>query len=170
MNVNLLQMLRFVHIVSASIWVGTAVTLGFFVYPVLLTGDPANTRFLRQIMIGRKLAFFLSLVMLLVILSGGYLYWKDFRGVPMVGFDRRTLDYTLGAFFGILAAIVGLSVNMPTGMRIGAVSDSVGAGAPTIEQSNELARLSRKLLIATRCIAILTLGSAALMALARYAI
>ena len=42
MSNNLLQLLRFIHIVAATFWVGTAITLGFFVYPVLLTGDLAK--------------------------------------------------------------------------------------------------------------------------------
>lgn len=169
MNTDLLQLLRFIHIVAAVFWVGAAVTMGFFVFPVLLTGDLGTTRLTRQIMMGRKLAIILPVVTLLVVISGGYLYWIDFPNMSMSVFTPRALDYTLGAFLGIVALIVGFSINMPTGIKLTAVMDSIGTASPTIEQSNEIARLSRKLLIATRCIAILTLGSAALMALARYA-
>jgi len=169
MDLNLLQLLRFIHIVAASFWVGTAVTLGFFVYPVLLTGEPGTTRLIRQIMMGRKLAAVIPVAMILVVLSGVYLYWIDFPRMSMVSFDRRALDYTLGGFLGIVALVVGFSVNMPTGIKLTAVMDSIGAGSPTAGQTNELGRLSRKLLIATRCVAILALGGAALMALARNA-
>jgi uncharacterized membrane protein len=169
MDSNMLQLLRFIHIVAATLWVGTAVTLGFFVYPVLLNGDLANMRIIRQIMLGRKLATMMPVTMLLVVLSGAYLYWIDFPNMSMMHLDPRSLDYTLGAFFGIVALITGFSVNMPTGVRMTAVMDSIGAGNPTIEQTSEIARLSRKLIIATRCVAILAAGSAGLMALARYA-
>lgn len=169
MDINLLQLLRFIHIVAGSVWVGTAVTMGFFVLPVLLTGNPATAAHLKQIMLGRKLAMFLPLSMVLVVLSGGYLYWLDFPNMAGATFDRRALDYTLGAFLGILAAIVGVFVTMPTGMKLGAIVDSIGSGAPSAGQSNELARLSRKMLIGARSNAVLLLGAVALMALARYA-
>lgn len=178
MDLTLLQLLRFIHIVSASFWVGTAATLGFFVYPVLLTGDTGTTRLMGQIMIKRKLAAVIPVTMLLVVLSGAYLYWIDFPNMSMAPgpngetfalLSKRGLDYTLGGFFGIVALIVGFSVSMPTGIRLTAVMDSIGAGSPTADQSSELARLSRKLIIATRCVAILALGGAALMALARHA-
>lgn len=169
MDANLLQLLRFIHIVSASFWVGTSVTLAFFVYPALLTGDVGGARFLRQIMLQRKLAMVVVIVMLLAVLSGGYLYGADLASMWSPALTRRGLDYTLGGFFGILAFIVVLSVNAPTGLKLGAIVDSIGAENPTVEQSNQLSRLSRKLIIATRCVAILLLGSAALMALARNA-
>ena len=124
---------------------------------------------MREIMFGRKLAAVIPVTMLLVVLSGAYLYWIDFPNMSMAYFDRRSLDYTLGAFLGIVALITGFSVNMPTGLRLTAVMDSIGTGNPTIEQSGAIARLSRKMIVATRCVAILALGGAALMALARYA-
>ncbi len=169
MNVNLLQILRFIHIVSSAFWVGGAVTLGFFVFPVLLNGNPAPGAYLKQIMMGRKLAMFLTLTLVLAVLSGGYLYRLDFPKMGGAAFNPRALDYTLGAFLGILAAVVALFVNMPTGMKLGTVVDTIGSGAPSVEQTNELTRLSRKLIIATRSVAILLLGAAALMSLARYA-
>ena len=169
MTIHLLQMLRFIHIVASVFWVGAAATMGFFVLPVLLSGDLGGTRLARQIMMGRKLAVVLPVITLLVVISGGYLYWMDFPNMSMSTFNPRALDYTLGAFFGIVAMIVGFSINMPTGIKLTAVMDSAGTGSPTVEQSSEIARLSRKLLIATRSIAILTLGAAALMALARNA-
>ena len=169
MDLTLLQLLRFIHIVSGAFWVGTAVTLAFFVFPALLAGETSGGRYLKQIMMQRKLAPVITVAMLLVILSGGYLWRLDFPHISGGTFDRRTLDYTLGAFLGILAAIVGLFVNMPTGMKLGAVVDSIGTGVPSVESSEQAARLSRKLLIATRCIAILLLGAVSLMALARYA-
>lgn len=169
MDLNLLQLLRFVHIVSAAFWMGCAVTLGFFVNPTILTADVAGARLLKRLMMERKLAVYLPLSVILAILSGFWLFRIDFPDMATMTSSRRALDYTLGAFFGVLAFIVGVSVNLPTGKKIVILGDFVGTAAPTVEQSNELARLSRRLLISNRCTAILALGAAALMALARYA-
>lgn len=169
MDANLLQLIRFVHIVSASVWVGIAVTLAFFVNPTLLDGSIDGARTMKAIMMRRKLVMWLLFVVLLAIASGLRLYRIDFPHLSSATFDRRALDYTLGGFFAITAFIVGITINIPTGRKIAALADAVGPGSPTAEQNNELVRLSRRLIIASRSTAILTLGAAALMALARYA-
>lgn len=169
MDLNLLQLLRFVHIVSAAFWMGCAVTLGFFVNPTILTADVAGAQLLKRLMMQRKLAVYLPLSVILAMVSGFWLFRIDFPDMATMTYSRRGLDYTLGAFFGVLAFIVGVTVNLPTGKKIAILGDFVGTAAPTTEQSNELARLSRRLLISNRSTAILTLGAAGLMALARYA-
>jgi uncharacterized membrane protein len=168
MNPTLLQVLRLVHVLSASFWVGTAATLGFFVMPAVLASDITAARFLTRVMIQRKLRIYILFAMLLTLLSGTYLYWHDFGGMgPPV--TRAQVDFSLGGLFGLLAGLVIIFVNAPTGMKLAAVMDSVGTGVPTEDQADHITRLSRKLLIATRSVAILTLGAAALMALARFA-
>lgn len=169
MDFSLLQLLRFVHIIAASFWVGCAVTLAFFVNPALLTGDIRSAQMLKRMMMRRKLGVYLPVAVLLALISGFWLYRIDFPNMSAGMLTKRQVDYTLGAFLGILAFIVGISINLPTGAKIAALGDFVGDGTPTADQSNELARLSRKLLISTRSTAILALGGAALMALARFA-
>ncbi|MDQ6718120.1 MAG: hypothetical protein M3Z17_07210 [Gemmatimonadota bacterium] len=169
MDISLLQVLRFVHIVSASFWVGCAVTLGFFVNPALLNGEIGGARTLKSLMLGRKLGTWLPIAVLVALASGIWLYRIDFTQMSGGTFTKRQLDYTLGAFLGVLAFIVGVSINLPTGGKIAALADFVGTGTPTADQSNELVRLSKKLIVATRSTAILTLGAAGLMALARFA-
>ncbi len=164
-----LQLLRFTHIVSASFWVGSAATLAFFVYPALLAPGSGGMPALRDIMRRRRLTLFLMGSMLISIASGLTLYWHDFGrmfGGPM---SRQALDLALGGFLAILAGIVGVFVNMPAGMQLGAISSSVGPGGPTPEQADHISRLGARILIGMRCISILTLGAAALMAVARYA-
>lgn len=169
MDVSLLQVLRFVHIVSTSFWVGCAVTLGFFVNPIFLNGDIAGAQMLKRLMLGRKLGTWLPIAVLVALASGIWLYQIDFTQMSGATFTKRQLDYSLGAFLGVLAFIVGVSINLPTGVKIAALSDFVGTGTPTADQSSELVRLSKKLIVATRSTAILTLGAAGLMALARNA-
>ena len=169
MDISLLQLLRFVHIISASFWVGCAVTLAFFVNPVFLDGEIAGAQTLKRLMLGRKLGTWLPIAVLVALASGIWLYRIDFTQMSGTAFTKRQLDYTLGAFLGLLAFIVGISINLPTGGKIAALGDFVGAGTPTADQSSELVRLSRKLIVSTRSTAILTLGAAGLMALARNA-
>lgn len=169
MNPYLLQLLRVVHIVSAAFWLGAASTLAFFVFPTLLASELTGVRLMRQIMVERKLRVYTILAMLLTIGSGIYLYW--YRFAPMSGPPRTSheLDYALGGLLGLLAGLVMLIVNMPTARKLSGIVGKLGTTAPSSDQGAEIVRLARKLLIATRSIAILTLGAAALMALARYA-
>ena len=169
MDISLLQVLRFVHIVSGAFWVGCAVTLAFFIHPIFLDGDIAGARMLKRLMLGRKLGTWLPLAVMIALASGLWLYRIDFTQMSGGAFTRRQLDYTLGGFLAILGFIVGISINMPTGGKIAALGDFVGTGAPTAEQSAELVRLSKKLVVSGRSTAILTLGAAGFMALARFA-
>jgi hypothetical protein len=88
------------------------------------------------------------------------------NGAPQT---RGQLDYALGAALGVLAGLVMIFVTAPTGSKLSTLIGSVGAGAPTTEQGAEIVRLARRMIIGVRSIAILTLGAASLMALARYA-
>lgn len=169
MDGNLLQLLRLVHILGGAFWLGCAVALGFFVNPALLTGDAGSARRLKHIMVGARLGVILPLVVILTIASGLWLYRIDFPHMDMQHLTRRALDYTLGAFLAVIAFIVGVSLNIPTGSKIGVLADAIGDATPTADQSAELVRLSRKLLISSRAAAVLTLGAGAFMALARYA-
>ncbi len=169
MDVNLLQVLRLVHIICGAFWLGCGVTLGFFVNPALLTGDVGSARRLEHIMMRGKLGAILPVTVILAIASGLWLYRIDFPQMQMQFFTRRALDYTLGGFLAIIAFIVGISINLPTGSKIAVLANAIGSASPTAEQGAELARLSRKLLISSRAAAILTLGAGAFMALARFA-
>ncbi|MBA3646899.1 MAG: hypothetical protein H0W63_12100, partial [Gemmatimonadaceae bacterium] len=116
-----------------------------------------------------KLGAILPVTVILAIASGLWLYRIDFPQMQIEFFTRRALDYTLGGFLAIIAFIVGISINLPTGSKIAVLANAIGPASPTAEQGAELARLSRKLLISSRAVAILTLGAGAFMALARFA-
>lgn len=169
MDVSLLQLLRLVHVLGGAFWLGCAVTLGFFVNPALLTGDVVSAQRVKHVMVRAKLGVILPVAVILAIVSGLWLYRIDFPHMRMDTITPRAIDYSLGAFLAIVAFIVGVSVNMPTGSKIAVLADAIGPAAPTTEQSAELVRLSRKLLISSRATAVLTLGAGAFMALARYA-
>lgn len=168
MEVNLLQLLRLVHILSGAFWLGCGVTLAFFVNPALLTGDVGSAQRLKRIMVGGKLGAALPIAAILTIGSGLWLYRIDFPHLQMQTLTPRAFDYAMGGFFAIITFIVGVSVNLPTGSKLEVLTDAIGTVTPTADQGAELARLSRKLLISSRAAAILMLGAGAFMALARF--
>lgn len=168
MEVNLVQLLRLVHILFSAFWLGCGATLAFFVNPALLTGDVASAQRLKRIMAGGKLGMALPIAALLAMASGFWLYRIDFPQMQMQTLTPRAFDYAMGGFFAIITFIVGVSVNLPTGSKLGVLADAIGSAEPTAEQGAELARLSRKLLISSRAGGILILGAGAFMALARF--
>jgi uncharacterized membrane protein len=168
MELDLVQVLRLVHILCGAFWLGCAVTLGFFVAPALLNGEVLGAQKLKHIMVRGRLGVILPVVVILAIVSGLWLYRIDFPHMQMQHLTPRALDYTLGGFLAIIAFVVGISINSPTGSKIAVLADAMDPAAPTASQDAELVRLSRKLLISARATGILTLGAGAFMALARY--
>lgn len=168
-NPYLLQTLRVVHILSASFWLGAASTLAFFVMPALVAAEMTGVRLMKEIMIVRHLRIYTLLAMLLTIGSGAYLLSQGPVGMHGPPQTRGQLDYALGGLLGVLAGLVLLFVMAPTGSKLSSLVQSFGAGSPTTEQGTEVVRLVRRMLIGARSIAILTLGAASFMALARYA-
>ena len=75
MNENALMIvLRLVHILGGIFWVGTAVLIAWFFIPAHRSTGAAGMIFIQELMIRRKLRFYLTLAMILTILSGLGMY------------------------------------------------------------------------------------------------
>ena len=78
--------------------------------------------------------------------------------------------YGAGGVFAILAILIGVTVNMPTAKRLGALMASIQAsgGPPSPEQQGVLQALQARLGTAVRVVAALLVLATAAMAVARY--
>ncbi len=164
-------LLRLIHIVIGVCWVGGVVFLTVFLLPTVRAIGPAGGQVMHQLMDVRKLSNFMLGGALLTILSGFTLYWND-----SVGFSTQWMGsgpgrmFGLGGVLGLVTAIIGGSVNAPTGKRLSALTAEIRAsgGPPSAEQAAELQRLQQKMTVASKAAAVLLLLATAAMASARY--
>ncbi|HLB08721.1 MAG TPA: hypothetical protein VK617_04255 [Gemmatimonadaceae bacterium] len=162
---------RFIHVVAGVIWAGALIFIPWFVLPAIRATGPAGGTFMQQIVRVQKLPLYLMTLMALTILSGLSLFWLNVRASGEAWMHTgpgRT--FSLGGALAILAALLGIVVNMPTAGKMSAISASVQASGapPSAAQAAELARLQNRLNRAGQAAAVLVLLAVACMGVARY--
>ena len=161
--------LRLIHIVMGSLWFGSVAYTASFTMPSLAKSGPAGAVVMDQLVRVLKLPRAMMTYMALTILSGLGLMGMV-SGGPDWFRSRFGMGISTGAALAIVASLVGVTVNMPTGRKVGALAMQIqasGAG-PTAEQAAEMARLQARMSAATRATAVLLGLAAAAMGTARY--
>jgi uncharacterized membrane protein len=166
-----LYALRTLHIVVGVFWVGTVVFMAAFLAPSVRAAGPAGGAVLQQLMGVRRLPLWIMGAMVVTLLSGLGLYWRD-----SAGFQSAWLGSGAGRVFGlggavaIAASILGMAINMPTARRLTEISGRLQAAGrpPTPEEQAALAALHARLSRASVVAAVLLVTATLLMAIARY--
>lgn len=163
----LIVILRLLHVVSGAVWVGAVVFTAFFLMPTVAAAGPGGGAFMREFG-KRKIPQFMMSLMAVTLLSG----------LALMGVIASRSDGTwfsspmgrvisLGAAIAIIAALYGVVVNRPVGMRMQKLGAEI-QGQPSPAQAAEMQTLQAKLLKASQVVAVLLLLSVAAMAAARY--
>ena len=166
-----LYALRILHVVVGVFWVGTVVFMAAFLTPSLRAAGPAGGAVIQQLMGARRLPLWIMGAMVLTLLSGFGLYWRD-----SAGFQSAWLSSGAGQVFGLggavalAASILGTAINMPTARRLTDISGRLQAAGrpPTPDEQATLATLQARLSRASVVAAVLLVAATALMAVARY--
>jgi uncharacterized membrane protein len=166
-----LYALRILHIVVGVFWVGTVVFMAAFLAPSVRAAGPAGGAVLQQLMGIRRLPLWIMGAMVVTLLSGLGLYWRD-----SAGFQSAWLGSGAGRAFGlggavaIAASILGMAINMPTARRLTEISGRLQAAGrpPTPEEQAALGALQARLSRASVVAAVLLVTATLLMAIARY--
>lgn len=171
MSPYLIGILRAVHVLAASFWLGANILNGFFLIPALRDAGPAGGQVSRQLIQVRRLPIYVNVGAVLVIVSGAVLIWNVSGGLSAYWFASRFgVLLSIGATAAIMSAIHGQLVTGPTAARMARVAAQAQAagGPPAPEVVAELGGLQRRLEHAAKLGAILNAVAAVLMASARY--
>lgn len=162
---------RLIHILAGAFWVGTALFTAFFLMPSLRAVGPAAGPVMEQIGQVRRLPLYMMGAMILTILSGIALYWRDSAGFSGAWMRSGTgITFSTGGLLGILVAILGMAVVTPATRRLGMLAASMRAagGPPSPEVMAEMQALQARTTSLTRLASFLLLLATAAMAVARY--
>lgn len=167
----LLLVLRLVHIVLGSVWVGIVVFNTIFLGPAVqeLGSDGGKVM---GVLVRRGMMTFLPIVALGTILSGVWLLWK-----VSLGFNEHYFHTAAGhAFAGggamaIIAYLIGITLLRPSMLRAGALAQGMAQVTDETERSarqRQIQILRSRARRSGQVVATLLLLSTAAMAVGRY--
>ena len=149
--------LRLVHIFSGIFWVGTAFFFALFFEPTIKAAGAEGGKVMGRLTL-TKFPLAMTIASLLTVVAGVLLYLDASGGLQASWiFSLSGLALTIGGSAGILAFLLGLTVQGPSAARMSALQKGIqAAGAPpTSDQMQELQRLQERIAIASRWGAVL---------------
>jgi len=159
----LIIILRLVHIFGGVAWAGASFFVGGVISPMVQSDESARP-FMQKLNTRSKFYPYMALMATLTLLSGLILYWmlSGFRADFIT--SGRGLTLTIGSLAGLIAWIMGMTNQQPTGKRMKAlvaqIESSDGPPQPAqIEEMKSLAeKLSRDGILSTILISISLIG------------
>jgi uncharacterized membrane protein len=164
-----LLILRFIHIVGGTLWVGSAFLSFFFLMPAIAQSGPAGGQVMMNLQ-KRKLFTFLPVVAILTMLSGLRL-----MQIVSGGFNASYFQTGPGRVFSmaggiaILAFLIGIFVSRPAAMKMAKMQQAAASDEVTKSKiQEEVKALQRRAGLSGTIVTWMLALSAAGMALARY--
>lgn len=164
-----LLVLRFVHVLCGTFWVGSGVYTGVFLAPALASSG-VNAGQLFAALAKRRLFAALPIVALLTMISGFRLVWIASGG----SFGDYASSASGGAYLSsgvaaIVAFVLSLAVSRPSSVRAGRLTAALqSASAERASIERQLATLRRRASISSTAALALLVLCAAGMSVARY--
>lgn len=171
MNVYLLNLLRFVHVVAGILWAGAAISYMFFVKPSVKSIGTAGPQFMQHLMQRRKYPLFMISTSLLTVVAGGALLWFISGGLNLGWITTGPgLGFTIGSLAALVAFLVGTFGIGPTAGQMSVLGGQIAASGngPTAEQVNLMQVLEKRLSRVEQVDFIMLVISMLTMATARY--
>lgn len=171
MNIYLLNLLRFAHVVGGILWAGAAISYLFFVKPSVKSIGPAGPQFMQNMTQRRRYPIFMMVTSLLTVLAGGVLYWMLSGGLTLAwAATGPGLGFTIGSVAALVAFFLGALGIGPTAGQIGALDGRIAASGqgPTPQQIDRMRGLEKKLSTLENTEFVLLVIALVTMATARY--
>ena len=167
--ITLMLLLRLLHILAGTFWVGATLVNAYFLLPSVRAVGPSAAPVMIQIMQQRRMQLWLNVAMSVAILAGLGLFGVH-ESSAHGAFSRSRMGMVLlvGAVLAIAAAGVGGAMVQPAGRKLGAIAQRAGSGPPAADARGEVAALQARVGRGVNIMAVLLLLSAAAMAAARY--
>jgi hypothetical protein len=161
--------LRVIHIVSGTLWVGAAIFITLFIEPTVHKAGAEGGRFMARLATETSLVKYMIISSLLTVLTGVTLYGLDSRLTLSWIMTREGVIFTVGALAGLAAYVTGQFVISPTAARIGNLGQemAVAGGPPTSFQLTEMSNLQNRAIRSGRLELVLMVISVVGMAGAR---
>jgi uncharacterized membrane protein len=171
MNIYLILILRFVHIIASVCWAGGAFIFFLFVEPTAKDLAPTGMQFIQHMVNKRRYSIFMAISSTLTVLTGALLLWQFAHGRWLAYMQTGPgLGFIIGSVVGAVVYFIGMFGVKPRAERMAKIGDEIQAtgGAPTPAQGAELQKLDKEMSTLGYADFVLVALSLALMATARY--
>lgn len=171
MNIYILNLLRFVHVVAGILWGGAAISYLFFVKPSVTAIGAAGPQFMKNLMERRKYPIFMISTSLLTVLAGAILFWFSSGGFNAAWMSSGPgIGFTIGSVAALIALLAGGMGVGPTSEKMAALGGQIAASGkgPTPGQAAQMEALEKRLNLAEQVDFIMLVIAMLTMATARY--
>lgn len=168
MNAEIL-ILRVVHILGGTFWVGAAVFMSFFLIPAAAQAGAAGSQVMANLQ-KRKFMVILPIIAVLTILSG-FRLMQIVSGGFAPGYFRTGSGhaYSISAVFAIAALLIGVIVSRPAHQKLAKLSLAAVSDKTSKELiQSEIKKLHTRATNSSAAATMLVILSALGMAIARY--
>jgi hypothetical protein len=166
-----LIVLRVVHFVGGTCWLGGAIIFHLFLEPTAKATAPGSRQFMQYFIVRRHYSMYMGISSLLTILSGALLLWHSSSGLDVHWITSGPgMVLSLGSGLGIIALGMGFFILAPTAKRLMGLGQAIQAagGPPLPEQVSEIHHLETRMNQVGWTEFALMLVSLLTMAVARY--
>lgn len=168
---ELLTILRLLHILPGVLWAGWAFALPLFIEPATRAAGPAGGAFMQALTGKTPLVKVMSWAPVLVITSGIWLLWLVSNGLDpdWLATTHGAVLFT-GSILGISAFVGGMLFIRPLAVNMGKIGAQIAASGapPTPEQQAALGTIRDQMRRNTRVIGIILALCVTCMSTARY--
>ena len=166
----ILILVRLIHILAGSFWVGSALMLTFFVSPTAGATLDAGQKFMRHFMTQTRFNLVMWSSALLAVAAGLTLYWIDSEGFTSAWMHSGPgIGFGTAAFFALMGLVTGIiqGRNSNSLAQLGGQIQSQGK-PPSADQAAHLQKLGKALAIGGQLNAAFLILATIGMAIARY--
>lgn len=164
---NLIIVLRLIHIFSAIFWVGSALTMAYFVAPSVRATAEAGQKFMAYLVTQSKITNIITVSAILTVLAGVSLYWLDSGGLSSAWMKSSAgIGFGIGGAAGILALIFGAIFGKNIS-ALGTIFSKI-QGKPTPEQISQMQGIQKQLATIGPIHTVVQIIAVICMATARY--
>jgi uncharacterized membrane protein len=161
--------LRTIHVFSGIFWVGTAFFFVLFFEPTIKAAGPAGGTVMGRLTL-TQFPMVMAFSSILTVAAGFLMYLNDSGGFQINWISTLSgVTLTIGSVAGILAFLLGLTVQMPASARMAALQKEIQAagGPPTPSQMEEMHVLQERISSGSRWGAVLMVIAVLGMTIAR---
>jgi len=158
--------IRTIHIISASLWMGLAFFAGWFLMPAIKETGPDGGKVMMAIQ-RRGMMVVVPVVALLTVLSGIYMYYTSYMGTG----SGPAIAYSAGGGIGLLAMILGAGIVSRSASQAEALTVKSVMMADGPDKAKNMARIGElrgRMMLFTRIVSILIIVTAVIMISAIY--